>query len=138
MPRILSAAVIKARIRKLEQQAAKLELKDSKGIRAVAAYIDKHGLSLDEVKQAFGMARGRKRGTRAGSKVEPKYRDDSGNVWSGRGRPPLWLVAEEKAGKKRESFLIDKPTPEPVKPKANAKPKAKKKAAKKATPAEPA
>ena len=30
-----------------------------------------------------------------------KYADDKGNKWTGRGRPPLWLVAAEKAGRKR-------------------------------------
>lgn len=39
--------------------------------------------------------------------VAAKYRDPaSGNTWSGRGRAPVWLVEAEKAGKKRDSFLI--------------------------------
>lgn len=39
--------------------------------------------------------------------VKPKYRHpESGQTWSGRGHTPRWLAAEEKAGKKRESFLI--------------------------------
>jgi DNA-binding protein H-NS len=36
--------------------------------------------------------------------VAPKYRDpDSGNTWSGRGKPPKWI-----AGQDRGSFLIEK------------------------------
>jgi DNA-binding protein H-NS len=38
--------------------------------------------------------------------VPVKYPDDKGNTGPGRGRPPLWLVAAEKAGKKRDSFLV--------------------------------
>ena len=122
IPRLLSAAVIKARIRALEKQAAKLGRKDSKGLRAVAAYIDKHGLLVDDVKAAFGMSRGRvKRGPLAGTKAPVKYRDDSGSQWSGRGRPPLWLVEAERAGRNRESYLIDKPAKPTPKPEPKAK-----------------
>ena len=42
--------------------------------------------------------------TRARAGVAPKYRDpDSGNTWSGRGKPPKWI-----AGQEREGFLISK------------------------------
>jgi DNA-binding protein H-NS len=39
-------------------------------------------------------------------KVAVKYRDKRGNTWTGRGRPARWIVEAEKAGKKRESFLV--------------------------------
>ena len=40
-------------------------------------------------------------------KVAPKYKDpQSGAPWSGRGLPPKWLAEKEKAGAKREEFLI--------------------------------
>ena len=42
------------------------------------------------------------------AKVAPKYRGPDGETWSGRGLSPRWLVAQEKQGKKRESFLIKK------------------------------
>ena len=45
----------------------------------------------------------------AGRKVAPKYRDKSGNTWSGRGAQPRWMTAAIKAGAKREDFLIAKP-----------------------------
>jgi DNA-binding protein H-NS len=40
--------------------------------------------------------------------VPVKYRnpDDASESWSGRGRMPLWLAAQIKAGKDREEFLI--------------------------------
>ena len=124
MARRLSAAAIQARIRKLQKQAAKLERGVSKGIRAASKAISKHGLSLADLNQAFGMSRGRgKRGALVGRTVAVKYRDDAGNSWTGRGRTPLWLVAAEKAGKKRESFLVgaNKARPKSAKPKKAAR-----------------
>jgi DNA-binding protein H-NS len=52
-----------------------------------------------------------KRGARGlGSKkpVAPKYRnpEDPSQTWAGRGRPPLWIGAAIKSGKKLDSFLI--------------------------------
>lgn len=131
-------ATIHARIRILEKQARQLERNATKGLRAAATVIAKHGLSLADLKQAFGMSKGRgKRSALAGKTVAPKYRDVNGNTWTGRGRPPLWLVAAEKAGAKRESFLIGakKTKPKLAKPK---KASARKASPKKAAAAEPA
>lgn len=47
---------------------------------------------------------GGKRGPKAGAKnpVAAKYRDPAtGNTWSGRGKPPLWI-----AGKDRAQFAV--------------------------------
>jgi DNA-binding protein H-NS len=45
-----------------------------------------------------------------GRKVKAKYRGPKpGEVWAGRGATPRWLVAYEKAGRKRDQFLIAKP-----------------------------
>jgi DNA-binding protein H-NS len=136
MARALTASTIRARIRALELQARRLERSATTRLRAAAAVIAKHGLSLADLRQAFSMSRGRGRSALAGRSVPIKYRDGEGNSWTGRGRSPLWLVAAEKAGKKRESFLIGakKPKakaarPKSVKPKRTA---AKKPAQKKA------
>ena len=44
---------------------------------------------------------------RAKRKVAPKYKDpQSSATWSGRGLTPKWLAEKEKAGAKREEFLI--------------------------------
>lgn len=40
------------------------------------------------------------------TKVEPKYRDSSGNTWTGRGKPPRWLAAAEATGLNRADYLI--------------------------------
>jgi DNA-binding protein H-NS len=111
---------IRAQIRELEKQAQSLQRGANKGIRAAARIIAKHGLSLSDLKAAIGMTPG-PRGRRsplAAKTVPAKFRDQKGNTWTGRGRPPLWLVAAEKAGQKRESFLI---AAKPSKTRAKAK-----------------
>ena len=50
-----------------------------------------------------------KKSNLAGRKLAPKYRDKSGNTWSGRGAQPRWMTAAIKAGAKRGDFLIAKP-----------------------------
>jgi DNA-binding protein H-NS len=38
--------------------------------------------------------------------VAVKYRDESGNTWTGRGNKPRWLAAAMAQGRKVEDFLI--------------------------------
>lgn len=42
----------------------------------------------------------------AGIKVAPKYRDDAGNTWTGRGKQPKWVVAAQAMGRSLDSLLI--------------------------------
>ena len=49
---------------------------------------------------------GRKPRKDAGTPVAAKFRGPDGQEWSGRGRPPTWLVALEAEGKNREDFRI--------------------------------
>jgi DNA-binding protein H-NS len=53
------------------------------------------------------VARGGRGSVLKGRTVPPKYRDQSGNAWSGRGVRPRWLVAAIKEGRKIEDFRID-------------------------------
>ena len=56
-----------------------------------------------------GAKRGRgKARNPAATRAKPaaKYRGPNGEEWSGRGRPPRWLVAAEADGKQRGSFAI--------------------------------
>ena len=107
MPRRSTAATIHAQIRELEKQARKLEMGARKGLRAAARVIAKHDLSMSDLKEAFSLSRGKSKRAASRSKVAVKYADGNDNTWTGRGRTPLWLVAAEKAGKKREAFLVD-------------------------------
>ena len=83
-----------------------------------------YGITLDELQPpartrvAGGKTAGAKKGRPAGKKgakakkgakrkVAPKFKDpQSGATWSGRGLTPKWLAEKEKAGAKREEFLI--------------------------------
>ena len=106
MPRIKSLSAIRAEIRALEKRALTIESKTEKKIHELVALIKRHGLSIADWKRAVSMSNGKGGGPRKGKRVPVKYADDKGNKWTGRGRPPLWLVAAEKAGKKRDSFLV--------------------------------
>ncbi len=108
MPRTKSLSVIRAQIRALEKRAQTIEAKADQRITELAKLISRHSLSLADWKQAVALGKGGKRGPspRKGKPVPVKYTDDKGNTWTGRGRPPLWLVEAEKGGRKRESFLV--------------------------------
>src|SRR6476659_8378060 len=107
MARARSLSTIRAQIRALEKRAQVIEAKADKKITELVALIKRHGLSLGDWRRAVSLSKGRgKTGPVKGRRVPVKYADDKGNKWTGRGRPPLWLVAAEKAGKKRDSFLV--------------------------------
>lgn len=42
------------------------------------------------------------------AKVAPKYRNEKGETWTGRGKKPRWLTAALADGAKLEDFLIEK------------------------------
>ena len=108
MPRMLSITTIRSRIAALEAKAKKLETATKPGVEQITKLIRKFKLSRADLRDAFkGQGRGRTSSLR-GKKAPVKYRDTKGNKWSGRGRTPKWLVAAEKAGAKRGSFLIGK------------------------------
>ena len=105
MPRMTSLAKIKSQIAKLEAQAKKLASRENPALKKVVALIKKNDLSLSDIRAAMKTPK-KRRGPRKGTKASVKYRDDKGNKWSGRGRTPRWIMAAEKAGKKREAFLL--------------------------------
>ena len=122
MPK-LSAEVIKARIDALQKQLALAHASKAPAIRKVKALMKKLGVTVADL-GAEGGAKRRGRPAKAAKgdanlksggaqklrksrgKVAIKYKDDKGNVWTGRGKTPRWMVAAEKSGAKRESFLI--------------------------------
>jgi DNA-binding protein H-NS len=72
------------------------ELTDA--ISKVKALVAEHGLTQKDV---FGSSKGTKKSS-GRSKVAAKYRDpSSGQTWSGRGKAPKWIDAQE-----RSKFLI--------------------------------
>lgn len=78
------------------QEQGKSELK-----AMLAELARAQGFELDEVLGGRGSRNGK-------SKVAVKYRDKSGNTWTGRGRMPRWMTAALKTrGVKKEDFLVD-------------------------------
>ena len=118
MPRKMSLKTIQARIVELQKKAEALESKARPEVEKVVALIKKHGLTFDDVKEAFKSKRGRKlklgKDTKStkriskikGKKVPVKYKDEKGNKWSGRGFAPKWITEAEKAGKDRSQFAV--------------------------------
>ncbi|NDC57795.1 MAG: H-NS histone family protein [Alphaproteobacteria bacterium] len=62
------------------------------------------GLDLSDL---FGAERG-KRGRKPGraKATDVAFRSPQGETWSGRGRPPRWIVDLEAKGHKREKFRV--------------------------------
>ena len=113
-------AQLDKQIEDLRRQAAVLREREVKGViarirEAIAAY----GLSAEDLglatttKSAGGkgapkqssVPRRRKKTTLA------KYRDELGNTWSGRGRPPSWFKNAVHDGRSPESLLADNDEP---------------------------
>ena len=63
---------------------------------------------LSELLEITGHGNGTRRGRGKARRAAAKYRNpkNADEVWSGRGRMPLWLGAQIKAGKDRDDFLI--------------------------------
>ena len=87
---------------------ALLELRDD-----IAKVLSRRSEQLQSQLAALGLGdspRGKRGGSLKGKKVAPKYRNpkNRSETWAGRGAMPRWMAAAVKAGKKKESFLIDK------------------------------
>ena len=110
-------------IQRLQSQAAQRRRKEVSAVIAdIRQKMADYGITLDELQapaRKRGGGSGAKPGRPAGKKaakpnkkrakrkVAPKYKDpQSGATWSGRGLTPKWLAEKEKAGAKREEFLI--------------------------------
>jgi len=120
----LSYENIQKQIQKLQEQAKRLKAgRDAKKIKAVAqvnALMKKLNLSIEDLKVS-PVKTGRSKPA-SGSKtpkpkkagaarppVPPKYRDElSGQTWTGRGKPPVWLKTLLDQGRTKEEFLINK------------------------------
>jgi len=104
-------ADIKAEIAKLERQAEKARTAEIAGVvgrirQAIAAYgLTARDLGFDSAKSGSPRAAKKASAGKTNSTVGvPKYRDpESGKTWTGRGKPPNWILG----AKDRTAFLID-------------------------------
>lgn len=115
-------AKIEKEINKLQKKAEVLQTKRRKPvITSIITSMREYDITPDEIIAAYGSGKPARAATpgrrKAGAParpanaakraVAPKYRHpQTGDTWSGRGKAPRWLAAEEAAGATRESFLI--------------------------------
>lgn len=108
---------VQKQIEQLQREAEQLRKKEADGVlsrikEAIAVY----GFTAADL--GFGKGIGRvapvvKQGTKktrkgkkqAAETATPKFRDDQGNVWSGRGPRPAWFKAALEAGKAADDLL---------------------------------
>jgi len=100
---------IQAKIAELKKQEKLiLEQEYTEALEKVQALITQHKIPVTDLVFGFEdapMTKKRKE-TSPGKKAEAKYRDASGNSWSGRGLTPKWLTAAVATGRKLEDFAI--------------------------------
>lgn len=100
---------IQKQIQALQREAEKLKRKEVEGVIArIKEAIAVYGLTADDLGLS-GSRRGsgRKPASGKGRKAsgsQPKYRDEAGNVWGGRGPRPQWLRDALADGKTLEDF----------------------------------
>ncbi|OZI22814.1 H-NS family nucleoid-associated regulatory protein [Bordetella genomosp. 7] len=107
-------AKIEREINKLQKKAEALQNKRRKPVIAsIITSMREYNITPEEIALAFNKGVKAPRGASARKaapakrQVAPKYRHpETGETWSGRGKPPRWLTAEEAAGRTREAFLI--------------------------------
>lgn len=93
-------ADLKAQIARLQAQADEARRTEVDNVVAdIRQKIAEYGLTAQDLGFAVAAKRGR---PPKKAPLPAKYQDPkSGNTWSGRGKPPKWIV-----GKNRERFLI--------------------------------
>ncbi len=112
-----SYSALKAQIDKLEKQATAMRQKEIKKVvaelkKTIADYeLTAADLGLSgSPRKSLGRRPGRTRTTAAGV---AKYRNpQTGDTWTGRGRPPAWILGATN----RDSFLIDSSGSGPKRP----------------------
>jgi len=72
----------------------------SAAVAEVKRLVGEYGLSA--VDCGFGAP-----AKKAKNKVPVKYRGPNGEAWTGRGKTPAWVIAQEAAGRTRESLMAN-------------------------------
>lgn len=82
-----------------EQIEAARKSEVSAAVAEVKRLIGEYGLTA--VDCGFGAP-----AKKSAGKVAVKYRGPNGEAWTGRGTTPAWVIAQEAAGRTRESMLV--------------------------------
>ena len=100
---------IRAQIRKLEEEAERIERASKPGIAQLQTIISKYQLTAQDVQRALSLSGVRRnRGVPKGTHLEPKYRNPNNpkETWAGRGLKPGWMLALLRQGKKMADLSI--------------------------------
>ncbi|MGE8546566.1 H-NS histone family protein [Alcaligenes sp. Marseille-Q7550] len=102
---------IEKEILRLQKQMKSLKVKQRRPVIAsIVKSMQDNEITLEEVAEA--LEKTSKRGSSAGSNepkasLPPKYRHPgTQDTWTGRGRPPRWIIDAEAQGQSRDDFLI--------------------------------
>ncbi len=89
-------------IASLQKQAEEVRIAEVKAVvDEIRQKMADYGITVEDLQDA---PRARKANAKP---VAPKYRNGkTGQTWSGRGKPPKWIVEAEQGGTSREKFLI--------------------------------
>jgi DNA-binding protein H-NS len=108
-------AQIQKQIETLSREAEKLKRKEIEGVvERIREAISIYGLTASDlglstnarVRRARVAAGAPRKPTKSKSTRAPKYRDEAGNTWVGRGPRPQWLRDALAAGKALEDFAV--------------------------------
>ncbi|MBJ7262226.1 MAG: H-NS histone family protein [Burkholderiaceae bacterium] len=119
-----SVKQLENKINQLKAKKEALQARERKpAIARILAQMREFGINPSEISSAFNGGRQTPKsktakansmkekpgkGAKTKKPVEAKYRNaDTGESWSGRGKPPRWLAAAEASGKSRESLRIE-------------------------------
>lgn len=96
---------IEKQINKLKRKMRTLHSRQRRPvITSIIRSMLEYEITPEEIAQAY--ERRNKRGT-ARSNAPARFKNpETGDTWSGRGRPPRWIVDAEAKGQHRDQFLI--------------------------------
>lgn len=103
---------IQQQIKELEVKAKQVrEAEIGPAIQTIKETMDLYGITASDLgfKAAARARPSDTTTTKVVKKVEAKYRDDKGNVWSGRGLKPKWLTAALANGRSLDDFVLAAP-----------------------------
>ncbi|HLR83130.1 MAG TPA: H-NS histone family protein [Paenalcaligenes sp.] len=101
---------IEKEIQKLQRKMHSLKTRQRRPVmNTIVRSMIEYEITPEEIERLYKRQVERaKRGGR--SKLPPRYQNpETGVTWSGRGRPPKWIVEAEAQGRSRDEFLIEKP-----------------------------
>ena len=98
----------------LDKQIAKAKAEEKAAVLdQMRSALEQYGITPEDL---FTTAkRGRKPGsTNSGERkpVAPKYRNEAGETWTGRGKQPKWVAEALASGLNLEDLMIEKPAAE--------------------------